>query len=243
GPPAAGNPAPGATRKPARTFNGRAAVVGAAVFGLSYGVFSSVVQYGIGPSSELHRLVPASQEEKPGNGSEFLAAVTLYALVGMPLGWYRASSAVNGLRFPNPVLAVRLAWDAVAVFLTYPEPAHPLAHRLYTRWLRPQSVRLAGTCVVLLTAATGFVATPDEKPATPEKKAEAAARPAAPPPAAPRYVPQGDRDAARIERGSRDDIANALFDAPPGPFNPPPPVWLPSPVPPQVMTPDAPARR
>lgn len=225
GPPPAETAAPGATRKPARKFNGRAAVVGAAVFGLSYGVFSSAAQYGIGPSSELQRLVPASQDEKPGAGSEFLAAVTLYALVGMPFGWYRASSAVNGLRFPNPVLALRLAWDAVAVFLTYPEPAHPLAHRLHTPWLRPQSVRIAGTCVVLLTAATGFVTTPDGKPAAPEKKPEATTRPAAPPPTPPRA---GSRDA---EAESIVGWGDPGFGH--GPFNPPP-VWLPpvpSPVP------------
>ena len=32
----------------------------------------------------------ACPDEKPGAGSEFLAAVVLYALVGMPFGWYRA---------------------------------------------------------------------------------------------------------------------------------------------------------
>ncbi|MBA4067815.1 MAG: hypothetical protein C0501_29775 [Isosphaera sp.] len=235
GPPAAVNPAPGAKRKPARQFNGRAAVVGAAVFGLSYGVFSSVVQYGIGPSSELRGLFPASPNDKPGTGSEFLAVIALYALVGMPFGWYRASSAVNGLRFPNPVLAVRLAWDAVAVFLTYPEPAHPLAHRLHTRWLRPQSVRLAGTCVVLLTAATGFVTNPDKpKPAGPESKSASVNPPAPQPPAAPRYVPQGDRDAARIEGRSLDGLDHTPFT--------PPPVLLPPPVPSQVPA-DAPESR
>lgn len=189
-------------------------------------MFSSAVQYGIGPSSELHRLVPASPDEKPGAGSEFLAALTLYALVGMPFGWYRASSAVNGLRFPNPVLALRLAWDAVAVFLTYPESAHPLAHRMHTPWLRPQSVRLAGTCVVLLTAATGFVTTPGEKPAAPEKKAEAATRPATPPPAPP-FVGARDAEAERIVGWGDPGFGH-------GPFNPPPPAWLPpvpSPVP------------
>ncbi len=218
-PPAA---ARGTTRKPPKPFDARAAVRGAAAFGLCYGLVATIAEYGVGPTSELHRMLPPPQPGEPGSPAEFLATVALFGLVGLPFAWFGVSSALNALRAPNPVLALRVAWDAIVVFLTYPGPGHPLAHRLHTPWLRPQSVRLAATCVVLLTAATTFIAPAVESPkADPEKKVPATT-PAYPPPA-PQYVPPADPWLARTERGTRDDFADAITGPSPAlPYAPPP---------------------
>lgn len=215
-------PARGTTpRKPPKTFDARTAVRGAAAFGLCYGLFTTITQFGIGPTSELHRMLPPPQPGETASPSEFLATVALFSLVGLPFAWVGVSSALNALRAPNPVLALRVAWDAIVVFLTYPGASHPLAHRLHTPWLRPQSVRLAATCVVLLTSATTFIAPAVESPkADPEKKVPAT-QPAYQPPA-PQYLPPADPWLARTERGTRDDFADAITGPSPVPFGPTP---------------------
>lgn len=219
----------GKPRKPAGPIDGWTALLGAALFGLSYGLVTTLPPH----AAEWHRVLPPPAEGNNEEGAERLATLMAVGLIGLPCGWVLVSVALNAFRFPNPVLALRVAWDALAVFLTYPETAHPLAHRLHTPWLRPLSVRLAGAGVVLVTAATAFVTPPAKSPAAAtESKPAATTGPASPPPGPwheSRPLPQGDIDLARIEGRSLDGFGHS-------PFNPPPPAWLPpavpSPVPP-----------
>lgn len=150
----------------------------------------------------------------------------------------------------NPVPALRIAGDALAVFLTYPEATHPLAHRLRSRWLRPPAVRVGLAAVVLAAVATSAVKPPEskkaEKPATTEQAAPAL--PPVPPPAAP--WPRNPRTTL-----PEDEFAGRGFGAQgPGgwnrpefggfggaPFNPPSPAWNPAPVPPADLTPARPS--
>ena len=212
--------AAGAARKPARAFDSRSALRGVALFGLCHGLWSTILLHGVGPSSELHRLLPPPSPEGTVSNSEFLATLALFSFLGMPCAWLWANSSLNALRVPNAFLAFRVARDALVVFLTYPETTYPLAHRIHTPWLRPQSARLAATCLLLLAAATSLLTPPKESPKT-EAEKKAATSPASQP-QPPRSVPPGDLELARIERGTRDDFAEAITGSSPVPFGPAP---------------------
>lgn len=205
----------GRPRKPAGSIDGGAALLGAALFGISYGLFVTDLQY---------HAVPPPADDSPGAAGE--APLFLVGIVGVPFGLVWASTALNALRFPNPFLAARLARDALVVFLTYPETSHPLAHRVHTPWLRPLSVRLAGAGMVLATAASAFVMPPAQSPATVPGTKAAASGPAAPPPDPP-VVYSRDAEAAHIVGWGEPG-----FGA--GPLTPPPPVWMPPTVQPPV---------
>ncbi len=226
-PPAASG---GTPRRPAGPIDGRTALLGSALFGLSYGLVSALPSHGAG----MLRLLRPAEGWTPETAKEAVAAIFGVGLLGMPVGWAWASSALSALRFTNPLVAPRLAWDALAVFLTYPETAHPLAHRLHTPWLRPLSVRLAGAGVVLVAAATTAV-TPPEKPAAaapgkaavPDKVVPPAARPAPPWPHGPQFGLPEDGFAGRGPGWGGNAFGNGQFN--------PPPVWLP----PEVPAPEA----
>lgn len=213
----------GKPRRPAGPIDGRAALLGAGLFGLCYGLVSTLPSHG----AEWLRLLRPPEGWSQEQATEALAAVFGVGLVGMPCGWVWASSALNGLRLMNPLVAPRVAWDALAVFLTYPEAAHPLAHRISTPWLRPLSVRLGGAGVVLAAVATASTTPPESPKAAPETAAAPAARPAAPPPQRPRAVIPEDDGVGPGWGGN--PFGNSPFDrTPPGWGQPPePPAVIP----------------
>jgi hypothetical protein len=178
----------------------RSAVLWAAVFGLSYGVLTVVFANARSPSPEFRRLALSLAEQDFDKVRDMLGSVLALGLMGMLGGFFITSTSLSGFRPTNPLPALPLAGRALVVFLTYPETSHPLVHRFRIPWLRPQSVRLALTGLVLVTAATATYA-PVEKP-----RQEPAAEPKtpvysppfpSPPPAAP-YIPPGDLELARI---------------------------------------------
>jgi hypothetical protein len=108
-------------------------------------------------------------------------------------GFCVTSSSLNALRLTDPSAGFRLAWDAIRVFLTYPEVTHPLAHRLRLSWLRPVPVRLALAGVALVTVATVVIAPREKpKPAAREPKPSAGAESVARPPSLPPFGFPGD---------------------------------------------------
>ena len=215
GPPA---PAGGKARKPAGPIDGGTALLGAALFGLSYGLLSTLPLYG----AEWMRLLRPPEGWTAEEATESFATLFAVGLIGMPLGWAWTASALSALRFPNLFLAPRVAWDALAVFLTYPEASHPLAHRLHTRWLRPLSVRLGGAFVVLVAVATSAV-TPPEKPRAAARENKAATRPTSPP-QRQRFAPSDDEFS-----GHGPGLGGQGHRT--GPFNSPLPTAAPSDVP------------
>lgn len=219
-------------KKPVAWFRPGEAVLAATLTGVCYALVTAAVTRGVGPGSDLYRLFPPSATDDPAATAELLDTITLLSLPGLLFGLVWASAALNAGRMPNPPLALRLAWDAVSVFLTYPDTAHPLAHRLHFRWLRPQAVRLTLAGVALLTVATAVVTpkTSAKAAATEAKAAPSPASPwAAPPP--PQFNPGWDQDAPF--RRSLDPAARwGAGDAPPP--------WLP-PAPPAAEPKAAPA--
>jgi hypothetical protein len=178
----------------------RSAVFWAAVFGLSYGVFTVVFVNVRSPSTEFRRLIMSLAEQDVEKIRDMLGSFLALGLMGMLSGFFITATSLSGLRPANPLLTLRLAGQALVVFLSYPETKHPLVHRFRFAWLRPLSVRLALTGLVLVTAATATYA-PTEKPRrepAAEPKSEAYPPPfAPPPPLAPPFIPQGDLDLAR----------------------------------------------
>ena len=213
-------------KKPADWFRPWEAVLGATLAGVCYGLVSDALFHGVGPASGLYRLYPPSATRDPAATAELLNVITLMSFPGLPFGLVWASATLKAGRLPNPLLALRLAWDALTVFLTYPNTAHPLAHRLHFAWLRPPVVRLTLTGVVLLTAATAIV-TPPKTPqaAATETKATAPAAPTQP----PQFGPGWDADAPF--RRSLDPAARWG-----GPMDAPPP-WLPPAAAPEPKAP------
>ncbi len=203
----------GEPRKAAPCIDRGGAFLGAALFGFSFGLCAPLVLSGEGPALAKAVGIP-----------DFQLLLGPLGLLIAPAALVMVSSALNSLRPPRPDLAFRLAWDALVVFLTYPDTAHPLAHWIHTPWLRPLSVRLAAAVTVLVAMATTFtVREASPMPAEPQKPAPAAA-PAAPqlpwtprPQPAPRFIPEGDREAARIEGRNIDDLMPRPFEAPTSP--------------------------
>ena len=163
----------------------------------------------------------------PERAGDVVGMWLLAGLVGMVVGFVLVGSHLSGLRPANPLLALRVAGRAVVVFLTYPDPRHPLSHRLRLPWLRPVSVRVALTGLVLLTAATAILA-PAERPKPAEPPAPWPEPPAYapapfPPPPGYRPIPQGDLDLARVSGQSPEVWFGAEFRSRPAVPPPPPP--------------------
>ena len=184
-----------------------AAFFGALLFGFSFGLCSPLFQNSKGPVSAADSALV-----------ELQPLFIPLGLLGVPTGLVVLSSMLSSLRLPRPDLALSLAWDALVVFLTYPETAHPLAHRIHTPWLRPISVRLAGTVTVLVATATTLTIREAPPTAAEPQKAASPAIPWTPrPPAAPRFIPEGDRELARLEGGGVDEFMPGRFDPHPSP--------------------------
>lgn len=181
-----------AGKTPTPWFRPVEAVLATALTGICYGLVTDAVTHGVGPASGLHGLFPPAATDDPAATAELLDAISLASFLGLPLGFVWTSAALNAGRLPNPPLALRLAWDALAVFLTYPDTAHPLAHRLHFRWLRPQVVRLTLTGVALLTVATAAV-TPASGPLPATTGVTATSPPPSPSP--PQFAPEWNQDA------------------------------------------------
>lgn len=175
----------------------RGAVLWAIVFGLSFGGVIVVLANIQSPSPEFRRLVLAEKDLRTAR--ELLQSVLLLGVMVLVGSFYVTSTLLSGLRPGNPLLAFRLAGQALVVFLTYPETTPPLVHRLLIPWLRPHSVRRALTGLVLVTAATAIYG-PTEKPRS--QPAEEPKAPAHPTPffvtqPPPPHVSQGDLDLAQ----------------------------------------------
>ena len=173
------------------------AALGAAVFGAGLGllaVFGSNVR---SPSPDFVRFVHTiarGQEQV----KDVLGVMPLLGLFGVVLGFLKAGHSLGTMVPGNPLAAARFGWQALVVFLTYPEVEHPLVHQLRVRWLRPPAVRAALTCAALASVATALVAPADKPRDVQAEKAPASSPAVPPPPAFPREIPPGDLELARI---------------------------------------------
>jgi hypothetical protein len=113
------------------------------------------------------------------------------------------TTALDSFRLVNPFPVVRIAWDALCVFFTYPEVDHPLTHRLCLAWLRPMSIRVVLGALVLTTIATAAMprTSRNETLAADSKneRSNATNPPYVSPPSSASPLPQGDIDLAMIE--------------------------------------------
>lgn len=199
----------------------RGAVLGATVFGGAFGLFCAVLDNRQTPAPDFRRFVLAVSS-KPEEAKEVLAVMLLLGLVGMVFGFLKAGHSLGAMKPGNPVLALRSAWQALAVFLTYPDVKHPLVHQLRVRWLRPRAVRAALTCAALVTVATSLFPAA-EGPPKPTAEGKAAPPPAAATPQAPRHeIPPGDLELARIT-GQPPELWLGPEFMPRPPAPPPPP--------------------
>lgn len=172
--------APTERRGPRSTFEGACYVGlgrGLVVFGLFYTVFPSPQMSGV------LRYFPSAARDGEAAVLGCWAAVGLLVLMaGYSLVNGSLSAPFGSLTAAGARAGFRLSWDALRVFLTYPEAGHPLTHRLRLRWLRPVAVRHALTGLVLATVATTIL-TPSEKPTLPEAVSTPAMSAATVPPA------------------------------------------------------------
>jgi hypothetical protein len=143
------------------------------VTGFSYGLFLLLV---IWPPQG-----PMWTEPRAASGGllDGITVVRLWCVVFFCLGLFGLNASLGSLRWTTrTALCLRLACDALVLFLTYPKTSHPLAYRLSTKWLRPVGVRLALTGLVLSTSTTALLVSvrkPTE--AAPAPKAAAATPP------------------------------------------------------------------
>ncbi|MBX9623084.1 MAG: hypothetical protein K2X82_04645 [Gemmataceae bacterium] len=173
------------------------AALGAAAFGAGLGVLAAFGSNVPSPSPDFVRFAHAVARE-PEGVREVLAVMPPLGLVGVVFGFLKAGHSLGTMVPGNPLAAARFGWQALVVFLTYPEVEHPLVHQLRVRWLRPPAVRAALTCAALATVATALVA-PADKPRDAQAEKSAASPPAVPPPPTlPRTIPPGDLELARI---------------------------------------------
>ncbi len=173
----------------------RGAILGAAIFGGSFGVLKAVTENLRSPSPEFIRSV-VSLCGSPEQGLDVLAAMLFLGVVGLVFGFLKTGYSLGTAVPGNPLAAARFAGQALVVFLTYPDVTHPLVHQFHTRWLRTRAVRAALTCAALVTVATALFPRADQprQPATAEKSAPAVPTPTL----SRREIPQGDLDLARI---------------------------------------------
>lgn len=198
------------------------AFYGAILCGLGYGLLTVFHQNLSSPSPGLHRLLRSLTEKEPEKVPEVFAMMMLLGLYAVLFGLYKVASALHALKPANPLLGSRLAWNALVVFLTYPEAKHPLVHKFRMYWLRPVSVRMAVTGLALLTVATAFFAA--EKLPSTDQEAKSAAKTLQPPPqpASPQFVRAGGAEAKGIFGLSPDESYDRPFSLPPTQTPPPP---------------------
>ena len=172
------------------------AALGAAVFGAGLGVLAVFGSNVRSPSPDFVRFVHTIAGG-PERVKDVLGLMPLFGLFGVVFGFLKSGHSLGVMIPGNPLAAARFGWQALVVFLTYPEVEHPLVHQLRVRWLRPPAVRAALTCAALASVATALVA-PADKPREVQVEKAAASSPAVPPPAFPREIPPGDLELARI---------------------------------------------
>jgi hypothetical protein len=152
--------APIESRGPRRTIEG------ACYLGLGRGLIVIGIFYTVFPSPQLDRLLLSFTPEAPNEMPAVLGCWVGIGLLAMMAGFSLINGSLNAplgsLTLTDFRAGFQLSWNALRLFLTYPEVGHPLAHRMRLRWLRPVSVRLALTGLVLATAATPILA-PGEK--------------------------------------------------------------------------------
>jgi hypothetical protein len=143
------------------------------VTGFSYGLFLVLV---IWPPKRQPWTDPTVLS---GGLLDGTSVVRIWCVVFFCLGLFAMNATLGSCRLVNGRgVSWRLPWDALVVFLTYPNTSHPLAHRLGAKWLRPLGVRLALTGFVLSTSTTALLVSlrkPDG--ATPSPKAATVAPP------------------------------------------------------------------
>lgn len=87
-----------------------------------------------------------------------ITVVRIWCVVFFCIGLFGMNTSLDSLRLAKrTALTWRLAWDAVVVFLTYPNTSHPLAHQIRAKWLRPVGVRLVLSGFVLSTSTTALL--------------------------------------------------------------------------------------
>ena len=157
----------------------------------------------LSPGSELTQFITSLDPEGTDKIPEFYLLACLTAGVFLPLFLLFASDELNAARFPLGIPSLFLAWRPLAVFLTYPDTCHPLAHRLRFRWLRPKAVRLGLTAGLLL-----IIPSVNNRPpaSTPPTVTGHTAPPILTPPPVERQHP-GDAELARILGVSPDEWA------------------------------------
>lgn len=169
----------------------------------------------LSPASELSRLIISLDPEGANKLPELYLQGCLVAVAFLPIFIISASGDLNAARLPLGVPSLFLAWRPLAVFLTYPDTQHPLAHRLRFRWLRPKAVRLGLTAGLLL-----IVPSMNNRTATPTPPTvtgQTAPLVTTPPPAERRHP--GDAELARILGISPEDLARSELP-PAGSFPP-----------------------
>jgi hypothetical protein len=122
------------------------------VTGFSYGLFVVLV---IWPPQRAPWTDPSALS---GGLLDGTAVVRLWCVVFFSLGLFGMNATLGSLRLPRQKgVSYRLPWDALVVFLTYPNTTHPLSYRIGAKWLRPLGVRLALTGLVLSTSTTALL--------------------------------------------------------------------------------------
>ena len=148
------------------------------MMGFGFGLIAMLIAYRHKPSRVLYDQVLALTDNDPSKVHEGFNGIFLIGLMHVAIGFFCAACTLKALKWGNPLLAARVAWDALAVFVVYPEPAHPLIHKVQTPWLRPLSMRLAVTALALGAAATLPFLRSDQ---VPDAKTEAKAAQSIPP--------------------------------------------------------------
>ena len=151
----------------------------------------------VNPDSDLPRFFARLEPETIKEQQDTYARCFMGAVLYLGIVILVTSSHLDGMRFPQGKSSVFLAWQPLAVFLTYPDTQHPLAHRLRFHWLRPKAVRLGLTAtVLLLIPSMGNRPSGLSAPSTP-----AAPSPHLPPVTTlppPERIPPGDVELARV---------------------------------------------
>jgi hypothetical protein len=184
---------------------------GAACIGFGFGILAVFIENISSPSPDYRRLIMWFADNQVENVREILGIVYLVGIFMLVGGFFIVASPLNAFKFADPILALRLVWSALVIFLSYPEPKNPLVHKLRMPWLRPVSVRLALTGLVLIAIATTLF-----QPSRPSSKdaSGAAAAKAPPPPVMPNRG-AADGDLARMFGAPQDDFFNHRFAPPP----------------------------
>ncbi len=162
---------PGQERDVQKSHTGSALVFGL-VTGLGYGLFVTLL---VRPPQGSPWTDPTEFLTFKSDG---LTTVRLWCLAFFIGGIVGTNFALNTLRPPRHTGAnLRLAFDALVVFLTYPNTSHPLAHRMNAKWLRPLSVRLVLTGLVFSAATNALLSSTRRADLVPNSEKDIVAEP------------------------------------------------------------------